>query len=96
MMTLLPLQVLLLGRKINYQKEITKINLHIFFYLSFFVELVILYQYSLIHFGNFKSVFNNKIPDKNTITKQMSKAYFLLISNYQIICNHTINYIKIY
>jgi hypothetical protein len=33
-----------------------------------------------IHFGNFESVFNNKIPDTSTITKQMSKACFLFIS----------------
>jgi len=34
------------------------------------------------HFGNFKSMFNNKIPDTDTIIKPMSKANVLFISNY--------------
>ena len=34
-------------------------------------------------FCNFKSVFNNKIPDTRTIIKPMSKANVLFITNYE-------------
>ena len=40
-----------------------------------------------IHFGNFESVFNNKISDTSTIIKPMSKANVLIINNYRPICN---------